>query len=120
MQGGFTFNLLYLHMKVASSILCCLWCRLYNCSLENNQTFTMIILLSLRCLTILIYGIVHCTCVSWGEGGLNFCHFGAYILLLNDPFRLVVFILNEAGFVTFTFSSRKSNFISLVQKLSDR
>ena len=36
-----------------------------------------------------------------GEGGLNFCYFGACILLTH-PFRLVVLILNEAGFVIWT------------------
>ena len=41
-----------------------------------------------------------------GKGGLNLCHFGA-CLLLNDPFRLVVFILNEAGFVIWTFFFEK-------------
>ena len=79
----------------------------------------MIIFLSLKCLTIFIYGSIHCMCVRWGEGGLNFYHSGACIPL-NDPFRLVVFILNEAGSLIRTFSLRKSSFISLVQKLSDR
>ena len=69
----------------------------------------MIILLSLKCLTIYIYGIIHCMCVQWGEGGLNFCHSGACILV-NDPFRLGVFILNEAGFVIWTFFVEKIQF----------
>ena len=31
---GFTSNLLYLHMEVASSILCCLWCQLHACFIK--------------------------------------------------------------------------------------
>ena len=69
----------------------------------------MIIPLSLKCLTIFIYGIIHCMCMRWGERGLNFCPFGACILL-NDPFRLVVFILNEAGFVIWTSFVEKIQF----------
>ena len=76
----------------------------------------MITFLSLKCLTIFLFMELFIACAyDGGEGGLNFCHFGACILL-NDPFRLVVFILHEAGFVIWTFLSRKSSFISLVQK----
>ena len=51
-----------------------------------------------------------------GEGELHFCHSGACILL-NDPFRLVVFILNEAGFVVWTFFVKKIQFYFLGPKL---
>ena len=56
-----------------------------------------------------IYGIIHYMCVQWGEGGLDFCYVGACILL-NDPCRLVVFILNEAGFVMWLFLVEKIQF----------
>ena len=52
-----------------------------------------------------------------GEGGLNFCHFGACILL-TDPFRLVVFILNEVGFAIWTFFHRENPVLFLWSKSS--
>ena len=71
------------------------------------KTFTTSIFLSLKCLTIFLFMalFIACTYNGGGEGGLNFCHFGACILL-NDPFRLVVFILNGAGW-TWTFFVEK-------------
>ena len=48
-------------------------------------------------------------CAYDGKRGLNFFHFGACILL-NDPFWLVVFILNEARFVIWTFFVEKIQF----------
>ena len=79
----------------------------------------MINFLSLKRLTIFSFIELFIACEYDGGGRLNFCHFGACILL-NDPIRLVVFILNEAGFVIWTFLSTKSSFISFVHKLSDR
>ena len=79
------------------------------------QTFTMITFLSLKCLTIFFFMELFFACAYDGGGGLNFCHFGACILL-TDPFRLVVFTLNEAGLVIWTFFSREHPVLFLWSK----
>ena len=91
----FTFNLLYLHMKVASSILCCLWCRLHNCFTKHLLQLFSYLSSVLPSFCLWNYSL-HVR--TMGGGRVNFCHFGACILL-NEPFRLVFFILNWIFFV---------------------